>query len=50
MDEDPAPRLGLQKAGAWLTLGAAVALALIAVDILRQRPAGPGEAEPGGEG
>jgi hypothetical protein len=48
MVEDPPPRPGLQKAGALLTLGAAVALALIAIDILRQRP--PGPEAPGDDG
>jgi hypothetical protein len=45
--EDMPPRLAVQKAGALLTLAAAVALALIAVDVLRQRPepGGPPEAD-----
>jgi hypothetical protein len=40
-DEQQPPRLALQKAGAVITLAAAVALALIAIDVLRQRPEQP---------
>jgi hypothetical protein len=50
MEDEPAPGLMLQRAGAVLTLAAAVALALIAIDMLRQRPGPePGADEAGAE-